>query len=39
MKQVAGITTVIRCENEGFPLAQANVIATPSRTCTMQAKD
>lgn len=39
MKQVAGITTVIRCENAGFSPAQADVIATPSMTCVMQAKD
>lgn len=39
MKQVAGITTVIRCENAGFSPAQADVIATPSMTRVMQAKD
>lgn len=38
MKQVAGITAVIRCENAGFSPAQAGVIAAPSMTCTMQAK-
>lgn len=39
MKQVAGITTIIRWENVGFSPAQADVIATPSMTCIMQAKD
>lgn len=38
MKQVAGITTVIRCENVGFSPAQTGVIATPSITGIMQAK-
>lgn len=39
MKQVAGITAVIRCENVGFSPAQADVIATPSMTCIMRAKE
>lgn len=39
MKQVAGITAVIRCKNVGFSPAQADVIATPSMTCVTQAKE
>lgn len=37
MKQVVGITAVIRCENVGFSPALAGVIATPM-TYIMQAK-